>query len=90
MSITKHICKKVEIVDLRASEFWGFVFTADLSGLLSVQRLFCSCIINAQELCGSSHSIDIEMLPLRSFFIHEAECGIFRISVNKNHGDDLK
>ena len=45
---------------------------------------------NPQELCSSGHSIDIEMLSLRSFLIHEAEYRIVRVSVNKNHGGDLK
>ena len=57
---------------------------------MSVQIFFYSCIINPQELCSSGHSIDIEMLSLRSFLIHEAEYRIVRVSVNKNHGGDLK
>lgn len=31
------------------------------------------CIINTQELGGSSDHIDIEMLSFRSFFIHETK-----------------
>ena len=31
------------------------------------------CIINTQELGGSSDYIDIEMLSFRSFFIHETK-----------------
>lgn len=57
---------------------------------MSVQIFLYFYIINPQELCSSSHRIDIEMLSSRSFLIHKAEYRIVRVSVNKNHGSDLE